>query len=82
MPERKTDEPWLFWCFRYLVEEPRVALAFLGFIAAAYMYVDLMAFVRENTAVQRETVSQLQEFNIRLSHLEREHEMAREHSTP
>ena len=82
MPERKSDEPWLFWCLRYMVEEPRIALAFLGFIAAAYMYFDLMSFVRENTEVQRQSATQLQEINVRLGHLEREHEMARESKNP
>lgn len=68
----------MFYLLRYALEEPRVVLGALGFVAAVYMYIDLMAFVRENTAVQSETVAQLQEINVRISHLEREHEMARE----
>lgn len=65
------------YLLRYLAEQPRAILGVVGLIAAAYMYFDLMAFVRENTAIQRENVAQLQEINVRLSHLEREHECAR-----
>ena len=78
MCTRKENEPLMFYLLRYALEEPRVVLGTLGFVAAVYMYIDLMAFVRENTAVQSETVAQLQEINVRISHLEREHEMARE----
>lgn len=82
MCARKENEPLAIYLLRYALEEPRVVLGTLGFVAACYMYIDLMAFVRENTAVQRANVAQLQEINVRLGHLEREHEMSREHSTP
>jgi hypothetical protein len=62
---------------RYVTEEPKSIMALIGFVAAIYMYFDLMTFVRENTEVQRENVAQLQEINVRLNHLEREHEYAR-----
>ena len=77
MCQRKENEPWLLYLLRYFVEEPKAVMALVGFCAAAYMYFDLMSFVRENTAVQRENVKQLQEVNVRLLHLEREHEYAR-----
>lgn len=77
MCQRKENEPWILYLLRYLVEEPKAVMALVGFCAAAYMYFDLMSFVRENTAVQRENVKQLQEVNVRLLHLEREHELAR-----
>ena len=77
MCQRKENEPWLLYLLRYFVEEPKAVMALVGFCAAAYMYFDLMSFVRENTAVQRENVKQLQEVNVRLLHLEREHELAR-----
>ena len=77
MCQRKDGEPWLVFMLRYFVEEPKAVMALVGFCAAAYMYFDLMSFVRENTAVQRENVKQLQEVNVRLLHLEREHELAR-----
>jgi hypothetical protein len=82
MCQRKENEPILVYLLRYFAEQPRSVLGFLGFAAAVYMYFDLMAFVRENTAVQRENVVQLQEINVRISHLEREHEAARQQSNP
>lgn len=77
MCQRKDGEPWLVFILRYVTEEPKSIMALIGFVAAIYMYFDLMSFVRENTAVQRENVKQLQEVNVRLLHLEREHELAR-----
>ena len=78
MCQRKENEPFCVYFLRYLAEQPRAILAVIGFLAAAYMYFDLMSFVRENTAVQRENVAQLQEMNVRLSHQEREHERDRQ----
>lgn len=77
MCQRKDNEPWVVFMLRYFVEEPKAVMALVGFCAATYMYFDLMNFVRENTAVQRENVVQLQEINVRLNHLEREHEYDR-----
>ena len=77
MCQRKQNEPWVSYILRYIVEEPKSIMAVIGFFAATYMYFDLMSFVRENTAVQRENVVQLQEINVRLNHLEREHEYDR-----
>jgi hypothetical protein len=77
MCQRKENEPWVAYVLRYVTEQPKALMAIIGFAAAAYMYFDLMTFVRENTAVQRENVVQLQEINVRLNHLEREHEYAR-----
>lgn len=77
MCQRKENEHWILYLLRYFVEEPKAVMALVGFCAATYMYFDLMSFVRENTAVQRENVKQLQEVNVRLLHLEREHELAR-----
>lgn len=78
MCQRKENEPFCVYFLRYLAEQPRAIFSVIGFLAAAYMYFDLMSFVRENTAVQRENVAQLQEMNVRLSHLEREHERGRQ----
>lgn len=77
MCQRRENEPWVVFLLRWFTEEPKAIMALIGFCAAAYMYFDLMSFVRENTAVQRENVKQLQEVNVRLLHLEREHELAR-----
>ena len=77
MCQRREKEPWLSYVLRYFTEEPKSIMALIGFAAATYMYFDLMTFVRENTEVQRENVAQLQEINVRLNHLEREHEYAR-----
>ena len=78
MCKRNENEPMVASLLRYLAEQPRAILAAVGLIAAGYMYFDLMAFVRENTEVQRQSAAQLQEINVRLSHLEREHECARQ----
>lgn len=77
MCKRNENEPMLAYLLRYLAEQPRAILAAVGLVAAGYMYFDLMAFVRENTEVQRQSAAQLQEINVRLAHLEREHECAR-----
>lgn len=77
MCKRNENEPMVAYLLRYLAEQPRASLAAVGLIAAGYMYFDLMAFVRENTEVQRQSAAQLQEINVRLAHLEREHECAR-----
>ncbi|MBR5522461.1 MAG: hypothetical protein IKV82_03230 [Akkermansia sp.] len=81
---RKENEPLVVYLLRYVAEQPRAMLALLGFIAAGYMYFDLMAFVRENTASMRDIgeqvrvmSEQVREANTRLQHLEREHEAAR-----
>lgn len=52
----------IVYLLRYIVEQPRAILALLGFIAAAYMYIDLMAFVRENTQSMREITVEMREF--------------------
>lgn len=84
MCERKQNEPMVVYLLRYVAEQPRALLAMLGFLAAGYMYVDLMAFVRENTANMRDIAAQMRdlcaqvgEANTRLQHLEREHELVR-----
>lgn len=89
MCERQENEPMMVYLLRYVVEQPRAILALIGFIAAGYMYFDLMAFVRENTASMRDigeqvrTMSeQVREANTRLQHLEREHEAARMGGAP
>lgn len=78
MCKRHENEPMVAYLLRYLAEQPRAILAAVGLLAAGYMYFDLMAFVRENTEVQRQSAAQLQEINVRLAHLEREHECARQ----
>jgi hypothetical protein len=78
MCQRKENEPMMVYLLRYLVEQPRAILACVGMVAAGYMYFDLMAFVRENTANMRDVAVQLREVNTRLLHLEREHEAQRQ----
>lgn len=88
MCQRKENEPLLVYLLRYVAEQPRALMALLGFLAAGYMYVDLMSFVRESTenmreigtelrAFRGESQAQMQEANTRLQHLEREHEIDR-----
>jgi signal transduction histidine kinase len=62
MCDRKENEPMMVYLLRYIVEQPRAILALLGFVAAAYMYIDLMAFVRENTQSMREITVEMREF--------------------
>lgn len=76
------------YLLRYVAEQPRALMALIGFLAAAYMYMDLMSFVRESTenmqevgtelrAFRGENRAQMKEANTRLQHLEREHEIDR-----
>lgn len=85
---RKDGEPWLFYAFRYLADQPRTLMAFVGMAAAVGVYADNRQFT--NKAIERleEVTKELRDINVkqgridnRLEHLEREHEMAREKQT-
>lgn len=60
MCDKRPDEPMVAYLLRYVAEQPRALMALLGFLAAGYMYVDLMSFVRESTMSMRELVIEVQ----------------------
>jgi hypothetical protein len=82
---RKEGEPWLFYAFRYLADQPRTLVAFVGMAAAVGVYVDHRNFVVHQVGeVLQEVAKDLKQINnkqssidTRLEHLEREHEAAR-----
>lgn len=85
---RKAGEPWLFFAVRYLADQPRTLMAFVGMAAAVGVYADNRQFT--NKAIDRldDVASELRELNTkqgsidnRLEHLEREHEYARQNQT-
>lgn len=81
---RKEGEPWLFYAFRYLADQPKLLLAVGGCAAAMGVYADNRRFTNgalerlDVVAAKLEKIS-IQEGSIdnRLEHLEREHELAR-----
>lgn len=83
---RKEGEPWVFYAFRYLADQPRTLLAYVGMAAAVGVYVDHRNFVvRQVGEVLQEVATDLKQINAkqsiidtRLEHLEREHECARQ----
>ena len=78
---RKDGEPWLFYAVRYLADQPRTLMAFVGMAAAVGVYVDHRGFVLEQVQAMREVSAELRTINARLEHLEREHETARQNQT-
>lgn len=74
---RKDGEPWVFYAFRWLADQPKMLLALCGCAAAVGVYVDARHFFADQTQAFREVGEQLKELNVRVSHLEREHEAAR-----
>ncbi len=91
MCQRKENEPWLVYVLRYIQEQPRVVLAGVGLGAACWLYTDMQAMMRTQTEANVSTVAaieklthevagvikEVKENNVRLEHLEREHECAR-----
>ncbi len=75
---RKDGEPWIFYAFRYLADQPKTLLAFAGAAAAVGVYIDARGFFQDQTAAFKEVGEQLKELNVRVSHLEREHEKIRQ----
>lgn len=85
---RKDGEPWLFYAFRYLADQPRTLMAFVGMAAAVGVYADNRQFT--NKAIDRldAVTAELRDINVkqgsidnRLEHLEREHECSRQNQT-
>lgn len=82
---RKEGEPWICYAFRWLADQPRAVMAFVGMSAAVGVYIDHRNFVVEKMGkaldeivVELKHISTQQDgIGIRLEHLEREHEQAR-----
>lgn len=88
MCKRNEGEPLLPYLLRYMQEQPRAVMAFVGMSAAVGVYADNRQFT--NKAIDRldDVASELRELNTkqgsidnRLEHLEREHEYARQNQT-
>lgn len=81
---RKEGEPWLFYAVRYLTDQPRTLMAFVGMAAAVGVYADNRQFTNKAIDKLDAVTAELRDINIkqgsidnRLEHLEREHECAR-----
>ena len=77
MCKRNEGEALLPYLLRYIQEQPRVVMAFVGMFAAVGVYVDHRGFVLEQVQAMREVSAELRTINARLEHLEREHEASR-----
>lgn len=77
MCKRIDGEKLLPYLLRYIQEQPRVAMAAIATICAIGIYVDARSFFREQTDACLQVANELKELNVRVSHLEREHEMDR-----
>lgn len=77
MCKREEGEKLLPYVLRYIQEQPRVVMAAVGMACAVGVYVDARVFFGEQTEVTREVAIELKEINVRMSHLEREHEIWR-----
>ena len=82
---RKDGEPWLFYAFRYLADQPRTLMAFVGMAAAVGVYADNRQFTHKAIERLDAVTAELRDINVkqgsidnRLEHLEREHECARQ----
>ena len=85
---RKDGEPWIFYALRYLADQPRTLMAFVGMAAAVGVYADNRQFT--NKAIERldDVTAELRDLNVkqgsidnRLEHFVREHECARQNQT-
>ncbi len=81
MCERKDNEAWYVYLLRYVQEQPRVVLAFIGLAAAVWLYMDMQALIRSHAEVNERMIGAIQKLTeevhintVRLEHLEREHE--------
>ena len=81
---RKEGEPWLFYAFRYLADQPRTLMAFVSMAAAVGVYMDNRRFTNGALDELHDVSEKLEQINLnqgridtRLEHLEREHESAR-----
>ncbi len=74
---RKENEPWWAYAFRWVVEQPRSVLAFIGIAAAAMLYMDLRLYIKKQIEAQAETVRVLTELSIRIQAIEHRIESGR-----
>lgn len=78
MCTRNEGEKLLPYILRYIQEQPRVVMAAVGMACAVGVYVDARSFFSDQTDAFRSVAEELKELNVRVSHLEREHEAARQ----
>jgi len=81
MCERRENEAWFVYLLRYVQEQPRVVLAFIGLAAAVWLYMDMQALIRSHAEVNERMIGAILKLTeevhintVRLEHLEREHE--------
>lgn len=81
MCKREEGEKLVPYVLRYIQEQPRVVMAAVGMACAVGVYIDARQFFGDQTEAFRSVATELKELNIRVSHLEREHEYARKTDT-
>lgn len=81
MCKRNEGERLLPYLLRYIQEQPRVAMAAVAMVCAVGIYVDLRCFVDKHMEALQQVTVELRTMNIRLEHLEREHEYSRKEGT-
>lgn len=78
MCTRNEGEKLLPYLLRYIQEQPRAVMATVGMACAIGVYVDARSFFSDQTDAFRSVAEELKELNVRVSHLEREHEIIRD----
>lgn len=81
MCQRLEGEKLLPYLLRYIQEQPRTVMGFIGIACAIGIYLDSREQNSQQTAAFLEVASELKELNVRVSHLEREHEAARKNES-
>ncbi len=74
MCEKVEGEAWYSYAWRQLCEKPQMVLAVIGIVAAGFLYHDLRELMHSQTATNLQIANELRELNIRVSHIERNHE--------
>ena len=59
------QEPWYAYLLRYVQEQPRVAMAVIGWVAAVWIYLDFKDFLTQQGQI-------LTKIELRIDHIERE----------
>ena len=74
MCEKVEGEAWYSYAWRQLCEKSQMVLAVIGIVAAGFLYHDLRELMHSQTATNLQIANELRELNIRVSHIERNHE--------
>lgn len=70
MCKREPGEPLWSFMWRQLCEKPQMVLAFVGLVAAGFLYHDLRELMQSQTETNLQIAQELRELNIRVSNLE------------